>query len=118
MTIKYPNGKTYEEVVKDEKKEGIIKRKRNGLADRANMGMHLENDVIKSCDYYRNLGIASIYKRPTPIRVYKVDKSNPNKIIEAHFDQNQQLISLEFIDLNTSISNAKRLRKTLFIFKT
>ena len=64
MTIKYPNGKTYEEVVKDEKKEGIIKRKRNGLADRANMGMHLENDVIKSCDYYRNLGIASIYKRP------------------------------------------------------
>lgn len=87
MTIKYPNGKTYEEVVKDEKKEGIIKRKRNGLADRANMGMHLENDVIKSCDYYRNLGIASIYKRPTPIRVYKVDKSNPNKIIEAHFDQ-------------------------------
>ena len=51
MTIKYPNGKTYEEVVKDEKKEGIIKRKRNGLADRANMGMHLENDVIKSCDY-------------------------------------------------------------------
>ena len=29
MTVKYPNGKTYEEVVKDEKKEGIIKRKRN-----------------------------------------------------------------------------------------
>lgn len=28
MTIKYPNGKTYEEVIKDEKKEGIIKRKR------------------------------------------------------------------------------------------
>ena len=27
MTIKYPNGKTYEEVIKDEKKEGIIKEK-------------------------------------------------------------------------------------------
>lgn len=87
MIIKYPNGKTYEEVLKNEKREGAIKRKRNGLADRANMGMNLEKDVIKSCDYYRNLNVASIYKRPTPIRIWKVDKQNPNKITEAHFDQ-------------------------------
>lgn len=87
MIIKYPNGKTYEDVIKEEKQDGKINRKRNGLADRANMGMNLENDVIKSCDFYRVQNMASIYKRPTPIRVYKVDKKNPNKIIEAHFDQ-------------------------------
>lgn len=87
MTIKYPNGKTYDEVVKEEKSKGTVKRKRNGLADRANMGMNLENDVISSCKYYREMGMAAIYKRPTPIRVWKVDKTNPNKITEAHFDQ-------------------------------
>lgn len=87
MTIKYPNGKTYDEVIKKEKDEGTIKRKRNGLADKANMGMHLENDVISSCKYFKDMGMAAIYKRPTPIRVWKVDKTNPNKITEAHFDQ-------------------------------
>lgn len=87
MTVRYPNGKTYEEVVGKAKEEGLIKRRRNGIGDRANMGMHLESDVILSCDYYRGLGMASIYKRPTPIRVYKVDRTNPNKIVEAHFDQ-------------------------------
>ncbi len=87
MTVKYPNGKTYRESTGDFKKATGEKTRRHGVAGRANMGMNLEKDVIKSCDFFREKGLASIYKRPTPIHVYKVDPKNPNKITEAHFQE-------------------------------
>ncbi len=87
MKIRYPNGQTYDDSVADLKKETGQKVRRHGVSGRANMGMNLEGDVIKSCDYFRQQGWASIYKRPTPIHVYRVDPKNPNKITEAHFEQ-------------------------------
>lgn len=85
MIIKYPNGMTYDDSANALKKATGQKEKVQRLAGRANMGMALETDVIKSCDVFREQGKASIYKRPTPIRIYKVDPKNPNKITEAHF---------------------------------
>ncbi len=53
----------------------------------ARMGLDLENDVIKSCEYYLKNNICSIHKRPTPIQVMRVDNSqkNTNFIMAAKF---------------------------------
>lgn len=85
MTIKYPNGKTYEEVSENAKEKSGERRKRSSAGGYANMGMRLESDVIKSCDIFRERGVASIYKRPTPIRISKVDPKNPNHITSSYF---------------------------------
>ena len=52
----------------------------------ANRGMSLEDDINISNEYYRTNNIALIYKKPTPIKVSKVDYSN-NRIIEAFFEK-------------------------------
>lgn len=51
----------------------------------ANRGMVLENDINITNNYYRENNIALIYKKPTPIKITKVnyDKS---KITEAFFE--------------------------------
>ena len=51
----------------------------------ANRGMVLENDINVTNEYYIEKGIALIYKKPTPIKITKVnyDKS---KIVEAFFE--------------------------------
>ena len=51
----------------------------------ANRGMVLENDINVTNEYYIEKGIALIYKKPTPIKITKVnyDKS---KITEAFFE--------------------------------
>ena len=51
----------------------------------ANRGMALENDINVTNEYYIEKGIALIYKKPTPIKITKVnyDKS---KITEAFFE--------------------------------
>ena len=51
----------------------------------ANRGMVLENDINVTNEYYIKKGIALIYKKPTPIKITKVnyDKS---KIVEAFFE--------------------------------
>ena len=83
--IRYPNGKTFDQVAKDIKAETKEKRVTKRVGGRANMGMQLESDVIKSCEIFRQRGWASIYKRPTPIRISKVDPQNPNHIISSYF---------------------------------
>ena len=52
----------------------------------ANRGMILEDDINQTNIYYRNHNIALIYKKPTPIKVVKVEYPQ-NKIKEAYFDQ-------------------------------
>lgn len=76
MAINYPNGKP---AVK--KSEAQISHMRK------NLGMQFEKDVILSCDYYRDMKLALIYKRPTPIKVCKMDKKNRARIVEAYFDE-------------------------------
>ena len=55
---------------------------KSNFADR---GMVLENDINVTNEYYIEKGIALIYKKPTPIKITKVnyDKS---KITEAFFE--------------------------------
>jgi len=52
----------------------------------ANRGMILEEDINQTNIYYRNHNIALVYKKPTPIKVVKVEYPQ-NKIKEAYFDE-------------------------------
>ena len=51
-------------------------------------GMNLESDINNSNTYYLNNDIAVIYKKPTPIRVVKVNYNNRinTKIVEAYYE--------------------------------
>lgn len=74
--VNYPNG---QKVVKPSEQQ--INH------SRANMGMQLEHDVIISCNFYKDQNRALIYKRPTPIKVCKMDKNNRTHITDAYFDE-------------------------------
>lgn len=50
-----------------------------------NRGMTLESDINSSNKYYLDNDIAIIYKKPTPIKVVKVDYKN-SKINEAYYE--------------------------------
>lgn len=83
--MRYPNGKIYS---KDKLNldTSIKEKKHYNLKDNAsNRGMGLEEDISNSCEYYNNLNVCLIYKRPTPIKVVKMDKINRSKITEAYF---------------------------------
>lgn len=67
----------------------LLHKKKTNYAGR---GMGLEEDLNKSNEYYRQMEIAYIYKKPTPIKLVKVDyPSKQNhitavKIKEAYFE--------------------------------
>lgn len=50
-------------------------------------GMVFENELNKSNEYYLNANIAVIYKKPTPIRIVKVEYPSRShaKIVEAYY---------------------------------
>ena len=52
----------------------------------ANRGMILESDINKTNEYYLTHNIAIIYKKPTPIKVVKVEYPK-NIIKEAYFNE-------------------------------
>lgn len=52
----------------------------------ANRGMELEADINLTNKYYKQEKIALIYKKPTPIKVVKVEYPG-NKIKEAYFNE-------------------------------
>lgn len=72
--MKYPNG------IK-------INNKNNITYD--NRGMNLEHDINLTNEYYANNNIAFIYKKPTPIKITKVDYPARSKAIikEAFFKE-------------------------------
>lgn len=51
-------------------------------------GMNLESDINNSNTYYLNNNIAIIYKKPTPVKVVKVNYNNRvnTKIVEAYYE--------------------------------
>ena len=51
----------------------------------ANRGLNLENDINLSNEYYKVNDIAYIYKKPTPIKLVKVDYKLA-KVTEGYFD--------------------------------
>lgn len=74
--MNYPNGlkKTY-------------KTKNDTSISHTNRGMTLENELNISNEYYKEIDKAYIYKKPTPIKIVKVDYPAKNKTIikEAFF---------------------------------
>ena len=52
-----------------------------------NRGMNLEDELNQTNEYYRDMDIAYIYKKPTPIKITKVDYPSRDKTIikEAFF---------------------------------
>ena len=80
--MKYPNGKKY--VKSNEVK---AEKEHRSLLSAANRGMSLEEDINLSNEYYRDMGIALITKRPTPINIVKVDYSRGARITDAYFEK-------------------------------
>ena len=81
--MKYPNGKKY---VTNKEEEKVVKPRRS-LLSAANRGMSLEEDINLSNEYYRDMGIALITKRPTPINIVRVDYSKGARITDAYFEK-------------------------------
>lgn len=52
----------------------------------ANRGMTLEQDINMTNNYYKENKIALVYKKPTPIKIVKVEYPQ-NKIKEAYFNE-------------------------------
>ena len=75
--MNYPNG--------IKKEVNHTKNKKDIAYD--NRGMSLENDINISNEYYRSIDKAIIYKKPTPIKITKVDYPSRDKavITEAFF---------------------------------
>jgi recombination protein U len=78
--IKYPNGQVY-------KPDEVKKTRTNALGckNSSNRGMSLEKDITLSCDYFNSINQTCIYKRPTPIKVVRMDKIDKSKIVEGYF---------------------------------
>lgn len=82
MEIRYPNGQVYTPDSETEKKKN---RKKPVALDRfAKRGMGLEDDINRSNEYYNSAGRCLVYKRPTPIRVVRMQNE---KIVEAYFSE-------------------------------
>ena len=55
------------------------------LSSNANRGMDLENDLNNTNSYYLDNDIAIVYKKPTPIKVSKVNYNKNHTIITEAF---------------------------------
>ncbi len=77
--IKYPNGMTKTTIVETKPK------KKN--AKKSHLGVDFEDLINESNQYYLLKNIASIYKKPTPIQIVKVEYPSRNKakITEAYY---------------------------------
>ena len=64
---------------------GIKKNSTKKDINYKNRGMSLEEDLNITNEYYRNIDKAYIYKKPTPIKLVKVDYRH-NKVTEGYFD--------------------------------
>lgn len=71
MTIRYPNGKKYEPVVKTDSTPK--KRTKQDNITFSNRGKSLEDDLNDTNSYYLSMGIANIHKKPVPIQIVKVE---------------------------------------------
>ena len=68
---------------------GIRKTNNQSIINYGNRGMTLENDINQSNIYYREKDIAYIYKKPTPIKVTKLDfsKTKSGIIKEGFYEE-------------------------------
>ncbi|HAS55738.1 MAG TPA: Holliday junction resolvase RecU [Firmicutes bacterium] len=81
--INYPKGSLHPlPNLKIKKKR---ERKLNLKVAPGNRGIDFEEAINQSNDYYKEKGLCLITKRPTPIKIVKVDYSHGAKITEAFF---------------------------------
>ena len=80
----------------------------------SNRGMNLESDINNSNKYYLENDIAIIYKKPTPIKVVKVDYNNRinTKIKEAYYEipsttDYNGIYKGKYIDFDAKETNSK-----------
>jgi len=68
---------------------GQKKEKIENYISYANRGMTLENDLNLTNEYYRLIDKAYIYKKPTPIKITKVDYPSRSAAVikEAYFEE-------------------------------
>ncbi|PYZ94551.1 Holliday junction resolvase RecU [Salipaludibacillus keqinensis] len=83
MTIRYPNGKKFQN-------KRILSHKKNdkNKDERfSNRGMSLEEDINVTNEYYRSHHIAIIHKKPTPLQIVNVNypKRSAAVVTEAYF---------------------------------
>ena len=64
--------------------------KNNKLINYGNRGMTLENDINLTNEYYKEKGIALIYKKPIPIKVLKIN-STKTRIEDAFYEKKSTL---------------------------
>lgn len=82
MTIRYPNGNAYQAPTA---KTGP--RFPSTYTNYGKRGMTLEEELNESNTYYEETGVAVVHKKPTPIKIVKVDypKRSAAVIKEAYF---------------------------------
>ena len=80
--INYPKG-TSHPVAIIQKKE---RTKRNLKVQAGNRGLDFEDAINQTNEYYKEKGLCLVTKRPTPIKIVKVDYSKGAKITEAFFE--------------------------------
>lgn len=80
--INYPKGTSHPAVI-IKKKE---KTKRNLKVQAGNRGLDFEDAINQTNEYYKEKGLCLVTKRPTPIKIVKVDYSKGAKITEAFFE--------------------------------
>lgn len=75
--MNYPNGI----------KKASVQTEQSKIISHKNRGMSLESDLNISNEYYREIDKAYIYKKPTPIKITKVDYPSRDKAVikEAFF---------------------------------
>jgi len=80
MPIKYPNGRSFNQLAAPKKAAPVQFGKR---------GMHFESEINATNEYYLAHKIAVIHKKPTPVQIVKVDypQRSRAKITEAYFKQ-------------------------------
>jgi len=66
---------------------GNIKKTYKQVVNYKNRGMELEDIINEACNYYLEMDLAIIYKKPTPIGVIDVDYKNGAVINKAYFKE-------------------------------
>ena len=79
--IHYPMG--FKPLPSKEKPAPLPRAKNKGAANR---GMDFEAEINESNAYYREKDLCVMHKRPTPIKIVKVDYSKGATIKEAYFE--------------------------------
>ena len=89
----------------------MITLKNNKLINYGNRGMTLETDINLTNIYYKEKGIALIYKKPIPIKVLKINETK-TRIKDAFYEQKSTLdysgiYKEKYIEFDAKETNSK-----------